>query len=118
MSQDSYNVIYNSYLGDFYLSLNCSAQPGVTTTISEGEFTGDRTNSTTIYLYQNGSASSAQTAESTSILSGDFVIGQINNSIATGQLLSEAHIGASLGATLELALYKRLRTYMTAVGVP
>jgi hypothetical protein len=36
----------------------------------------------------------------------------------TTQTLSAAFIGASLGAAGQLALYNRLRTYMTAVGVP
>jgi hypothetical protein len=36
----------------------------------------------------------------------------------SAQTLSAAFIGASLGAAGQLALYNRLRTYMTAVGVP
>jgi hypothetical protein len=46
-----------------------------------------------------------------------FVVGNAYGG-ASAQTFSEAHIGGSLGATLNLALYNRLRTYMTAVGVP
>ena len=41
--------------------------------------------------------------------------GLLDQSIDT---VSEAHIGGSLGSAGQLALYNRLRTYMTAVGVP
>lgn len=77
------------------------------------------TNATNNYAYYNGA----------SLLSGanvpisvPTVVMTIGNFPAGGYAfpytISAAYIGASLGAAGQLALYNRLRTYMTAVGVP
>ena len=63
------------------------------------------------------SAVATQTGASTAPAGFPFYIGNPTGT-ASAQTLSEAHMGGSIGATLNLALYTRLQTYMTAVGVP
>jgi hypothetical protein len=113
--------ILNNYSGTaFYGRINSTtgtsasvAQPG-----SKGLFVTERTSSSSTTLYWNGVSQGIVTDPSASPESGNFRIGAVPGSSDSGQTLCEAHIGASLGASLNLALYNRIRTYMTAVGVP
>ena len=51
--------------------------------------------------------------------SGSFTVGATSGgSYPSAAVISVAFIGGSLGAAGQLALYNRLRTYMTAIGVP
>ena len=112
--------MYNDYSGtSFYGRINSSAgsagpvtQPG-----SKGLFVAERTSSTATALYWDGSSQGAITDTSAAPANSIFQVGFVSGS-GSGQTISEAHFGAALGATLNLALYNRLRTYMTAVGVP
>lgn len=89
-------------------------QPG-----TKGLFITERTSSTATTLYWDGVSQGGVTDTSAAPNSVGFTIGAVNGiSGFTAQTISESHLGASLGATLNLALYTRLRTYMTAVGVP
>ena len=94
---------------------------------SKGLFTGDRPSSATLVQYFNGSSLVSLASTSHGVTNATFTIGQSQGFLAQGepaprvptnQTLSAAFIGASLGAAGQLALYNRLRTYMTAVGVP
>jgi hypothetical protein len=112
----------NTYLYDnapnFYPRVNDSNPANVTTTITKGLFVAERRDAANVYGYQNGVSSAAMAAASTGVTNDMFYIGGINGVAYTAQTLSEVHIGGALGDTLNLALYNRLRTYMTAVGVP
>ena len=113
--------IYDDYSGtSFYARVNDSVAPSVSTTITKGLFTGDRTNSTTVFPYQNGSSGGSISSSSTVNDNNDFLIGFVPGlgAGATGQTICAAYIGGSLGSSLQAALYTRLRTYMTAMGVP
>ena len=89
-------------------------QPG-----TKGLFVAERTSSSATTLYWDGISQGGVTDTSGGPASFPFVIGSVTGAGgATAQTICEAHIGAALGATLNLALYNRLRTYMTAVGVP
>jgi hypothetical protein len=92
----------------------------VTTPGTLGLFTSERTTSTNTTLYWNGASQGNFTDVSAAPVNADFTVGDANGSVGTGssQTLSASFIGGQLGATLQLALYTRLRTYMTAVGVP
>jgi hypothetical protein len=114
--------IYDNFAsdGNFYARINNASTGGLTSPGTKGLFVADRSSSGSVVPYWDGSALTAQSGASSTPYSGAFIIGSSVTSgfAGTVQTISEAHIGASLGTTLNLALYNRLRTYMTAVGVP
>ena len=114
------SVIYNKFTsGNFIGAVNSPDFPAVSASITKGLFAADRTNAANVALYQNGVTGAPVTSTSSAVTGGNFMMPPGNSGGGPhGQVLSEAHVGASLGASLELALYNRLRTYMTAVGVP
>ena len=114
------SMIYDQYTGStFYARVNNGSSGSVPTPGTKGLFVGDRSSSASSVPYWDGVAQSSVSASSQAIYSGNFFLGTIPFGGSTSaQTICEAHFGASLGATLELALYNRLRTYMTAVGVP
>ena len=111
--------IYNNYSGSFYARVNAPSTPGVASPGTPGLYVGDRPSSASIVPYYSGAAQATQSGASQVPFNTTFKIGQggANEGIST-QTLSAAFIGASLGAAGQLALYNRLRTYMTAIGVP
>jgi hypothetical protein len=120
LSSINNNFIYISFTGSLFFPRVTNGSGGsIPTPGSEGLFVGDRSSSANIVPYWNGAAQTTITSGSTgSEDNHDFLVGGSGAATGTAQTLSEVHIGASLGATLNLALYTRLRTYMTAVGVP
>jgi hypothetical protein len=111
--------IYASYGGSFYPRINvpgtppCCVSPG-----TNGLFVGDRNNSASLEGYWNG-IDKGTVAGTSGLPENVFFVGCGGSpSACTTKILSEAHIGASLGSAGNLALYNRLRTYMTSVGVP
>jgi hypothetical protein len=103
----------------FYGWINSTTYSHTPTTITKGLSVLDRPDASNIFQYQNGVSAPAFTSASAVQGAGNFWIGTCPSSGGgTSQIISEAHIGNSLGATLNLALYNRLRTYMSAVGVP
>ena len=113
-SSSGNNHIYNSYTALFLARINNGSVGGSATPGAKGLFVGDRPNSTDVVPYWNGVAQPVQTPFASAAPSSfNFIIG-----FGSGQTIAAAHIGASLGAAGQLALYNRLRTYMTAIGVP
>ena len=111
--------IYNDYGGSaFYARTNSGGVGSVPTSITKGLFVGDRPDASNVFPYQNGASAGAIAAASQAMDNSNFWIGGAPGQGFTGQTLSAAFIGASLGAAGQLALYNRLRTYMTSVGVP
>ena len=112
--------LYNNYTGNiFYARVNNSFVGSVPTTSTKGLFVGDRPDASNVYPYQNGVSGGALAFSSTSPDNAVFWVGGAPAAQGlSSQTISEAHIGASLGSAGQLALYNRLRTYMTAVGVP
>ena len=90
-------------------------QPGL-----KGLFSVERTSSTLTTLYWDGVSQGNITDPSSAPVGvTDFQIGSVYGAAgASTQIVSAAFAGGPLGPTLELALYNRLRTYMSAVGVP
>ena len=110
--------LYTNVSGSFYARVN-GVVGAVPSTGAAGLYVGDRPSSATVVPYYNGAAQAAQSATSDIPLNVNIWIGTAPNvSGATAQTLSAAFIGASLGAAGQLALYNRLRTYMSSVGVP
>lgn len=111
------NIIAGYNDGFFYCRVNASGAPGAATPGVRGLYTGDRSAAANLVPYVNGSARATVTSASVAPASVSFRVGDIGGA-PTENTLSAAFIGASLGAAGQLALYNRLRTYMTAVGVP
>lgn len=92
---------------------------------ARGLYLMSRSGSTTINSYKNGvSLGTADTATSAAvpdfplIVLGGYASTATYSAPATGQVGSAFIAGGDLDATEQLALYDRLRAYMTAVGVP
>ena len=110
------NQINGNYNGTTYARVNDSSSGPSTSPASNGLYVGDRYSSTNSSFYYNGVLQNTLTT--TSVWPPTtFLIGTTSG-VGTPETLSAAFIGASLGAAGQLALYNRLRTYMTAVGVP
>jgi hypothetical protein len=103
---------------NFVCNVNSGATGGPTPVSTIGLFVCDRPSSTTLNNYWNGTLFISSPSASVGVENVDMYIGAAGSNFNTTKTLSEAHFGGSLGATLNLALYNRLRTYMTAVGVP
>ena len=104
----------------FYARVNASGSGGVASSLTKGLIAGDRSDASNVYPYQNGVSAGAVVSAAASVDANPFFIGANPGFPGSGanQIFSAAFIGASLGAAGQLALYNRLRTYMTAVGVP
>jgi hypothetical protein len=111
------NILTEFTDGYFYARLNASGAPGTAAPGVKGLYVSERATSTNVVPYVNGVAQTAQASTSAAPTNANFTIGQVGG-VPTINTLSAAFIGASLGAAGQLALYNRLRTYMTAVGVP
>jgi hypothetical protein len=114
------SFIYDSYTGNlFYARINNAATGSVATPGTKGLFVADRSSSANVIPYWDGVAQTAQSGVSAAPANHNLWIGGVAGGFSgSAQIISETHMGASLGATFNLALYNRLRTYMTAVGVP
>ena len=97
----------------FVARINGNAYANEPTTITKGLFAAERRDAANIYLCQNGSVSNPIAAVSDGLNGYPFLIGSDDPNV-----FSAAFIGASLGSAGQLALYNRLRTYLSAVGVP
>ena len=113
--------LYTDYNGtDFYARVNDIGAGAVAAPGSKGLFVGDRSASNVVTPYWGGVlATGPEPSTSSPPASSNFTLGYVSGAVAgSTELFSEAHIGASLGSAGQLALYTRLRTYLTAVGVP
>ena len=104
----------------FYARVNSPGSAGVSSSLSKGLLAGERADAANVYPYQNGVSAGPVASVSASVDVNPFFIGANPGfpSVGANQIFSAAFIGASLGAAGQLALYNRLRTYMTAIGVP
>jgi hypothetical protein len=109
--------------GNAYFRINGSAISGVTNASPVGHFIANRSSSTAVQGYKNGSSVLTATDNSHAPLNHNFpVCAQYHYDsstlvISTHQI-AMASMGSSLNSTDVTNLYNRLRTYMTAVGVP
>ncbi len=88
----------------------------------DGYFLVNRDTSSTMQSYRNGASIGTQSATSGFTANGDVYTLAVNStagsSIGSACQIAGATIGGSLGSTDVTNLNNRLRTYMTAVGVP
>ncbi len=106
-----------------YVRINTGAFVGdnVTNTDSRGHFILNRSGASAVEGYKNGSSVNTNTNASNAVPSGQmFTLGWNNGGtvIGYGQQIAAVSIGSSLNGTDANNFYTRLRTYMTAVGVP
>jgi hypothetical protein len=110
--------IFPNNSGGFYARVNNSGVNGVTPPVAQiGLYVGDRSGAASTSTYFNGSSLGTDTTNASQApFNGNFKIGFVSTAGSLDQI-AEAHIGASLGSAGNLALYTRLRTYATAVGL-
>ena len=102
--------------GNYYCQIAPGTSVGTTTPETKGWFSGDKLSATSAVLYWNGASLSSVTQTTVPFDGVNIHLGGSDAATVSG--LSAAFIGASLGAAGQLALYNRLRTYMSSVGVP
>lgn len=102
-----------------YYNINQQGQQIAGNSFETGLFQATKTAVSTGQFFFNGSPVFSDTATATTVQSADFTICAlpINGHYSLRQA-SALGIGAGFNATQALNLYNRLRTYMTAVGVP
>lgn len=111
--------LFTNYTGGlFYARINDPSVGSVTSAGVAGFFGGDRPSSSSVVPYYNGAVQTAQSSTSQAVFNGNFTLGWVSGIAGSSDQFAEAHISGSLGSAGNLALYTRLRTYMTAVGVP
>lgn len=108
-----------------YLRCNCTnGTTGNATASSVGYFIANRSSSTQVTGYKDGAFFNQDAASGSSApLNISFPVLALGDTTAgifagTGSQVAAASIGSSLDATQAANFYARLRTYMTAVGVP
>jgi hypothetical protein len=98
-------------------SINDTGQVEKTTVPSAtGLLAINRSASTAIQLYMNGSSVATDTDVSTALCARELMLGQVPGAGGAVNQLSAAFIGGSLDATENAAVNTNLATYMTAVG--
>ena len=102
--------------GTYYCQISPGASVGAPTPGTKGWFSGDKLSATSAVLYWNGASLGSKTQTTVPFDGVNIHLGGSDAATVSG--LSAAFIGGSLGAAGQLALYNRLRTYMTAIGVP
>lgn len=104
----------------FYPRVNSGGDAGVSNTDASGHYISNRSASNAVQGYRNGSNVLSLTTASAALVTRPVAVGGNNSSgtiDSSNHIISAATIGASLDATKALALYNRLATYRTAVGL-
>ncbi len=114
-------VIYPKFTdNNAYFKVN-SENSGVANSDSSGHYIATRNSSSSQAGYRNGSSIFTDSTASVLLQNlSTYVLADNLNSVAEGSAfqVAEASIGSNLTAADSLKFYTRLRTYMTAVGVP
>ncbi len=115
--------IYYAAFGYGVFRLNANSFPTATNTSSNGHFIVSRDTDTTFQVYQNSNSIGSATGTDNNPASNFtvFVGGRNDNGVfsaGTTDQFSMCSFGGTLSANDSLNFYNRMRTYMTAVGVP
>jgi hypothetical protein len=103
--------------GNTYIRVNgFSGGANFTSPGTNGLYVGDRSAFDTVNSYVNGVAATPLAVTSVTPTNANFTLG-VAGGLPSGQVVSGAFLGGSLGTAGNLAIYNRLRTYMTAVGL-
>jgi hypothetical protein len=90
-----------------------SPNPGTT-----GFYVAERADLNNDHLFFNGIDGGLKAGTTVAVTSTTVQFGKITGATASTNGLSMGYMGSPLGPALQAAFYNRLRTYMTAVGVP
>lgn len=107
-----------------YFRLGVNSGAGVTVADDVGHYIANRTTSSALQGYKNGASILTDNANSSVAPASLNIYGVASNCggggcpFGTSQQEGELSIGSSLSSTDATNFYNRLRTYMTAVGVP
>jgi hypothetical protein len=118
------SMLHIRYITDvtFYeLNGSYDGSGGVSNTDARGHHLVNRTTSTNVQGYRNGSSVVSSGTATTGLPNLNIYSLGANNGgtpAGAGVQLTMASIGSSLSSTQATNFYNRLRTYMTAVGVP
>jgi hypothetical protein len=118
----STSVLYPVNAGNTLYRINHTSQLSAANTSSAGFFLGNRSDANSIQGYKNGASVGTTTSATSAALLNDNM-GVVGNRVDFNNFGSKyqtaaASIGSSLTATEATNFYNRLRTYMTAMGVP
>ncbi len=105
--------------GNAYYNMNNIGTSGGEAGLGDGTglWLANRSNSTSTQLYRNGSLVSITTATSDGTPQGILALNE-NANLYSSRQISCAGIGSSMSAADNVKLSNRLRTHMTAIGVP
>jgi hypothetical protein len=105
------NVFYGRINGN--LSTPWNPNPGTT-----GFYVSERADLNYDRLFYNGIDGGLKPGTTVALVSTNVQFGKSGNGTASTNGLSMGYMGSPLGPARQAAFYARLRTYMTAVGVP
>jgi hypothetical protein len=104
-----------------YSYVNQTGTTGIAMATSAGHILGNRSGSSATQIYKNGASVLTASPASVAVDTLEFYTcahNQIGSAVGSAYQVAMASIGSSLNSTEAAAFYARLRTYMTAVGVP
>ena len=114
-----YTILVPNAFGSLYADINNTSDTTIVYFLGTGLIVVDRTSATNIDIYENGAHAGSGSQSSAPPYSTNVLIGnRAELDLSYAGTICAAFIGASLGAAGQLALYNRLRTYMTSIGVP
>ena len=115
----SYGHIDPRFTGNqFYGRVNNNVTPSAASPQARGLYGVERSDASGDTLYYNGASLGLKAGATVQVDTG-FNFGRVTaGGQPTTNTLSMGYMGAPLGAAKQAAFYARLRTYMTAVGVP
>lgn len=120
---NNWTIIQFRAAGAIQAGINQTLSPPLWTPAARTGLTAlDRTGASAMAAYNNGVSSATGSGASTAPVSRNFTVLGANSSSGVVNFstagVSAAFLGGALGSAGQAALYNRLRTYMTAVGVP
>jgi hypothetical protein len=103
----------------YYCYIGYATPPFNTPPSLPGFYSCDKGDASNVVLYYNDAPSGpTQNQGTVAFPSANMYVGSAALLSASVATVSEVNFGASIGAVRQAALYARLRSYMTAVGVP
>jgi hypothetical protein len=119
-TSSSQSTLAPATFGFQYYDINTNADMHIPAPGGNGLYGADRFSNVATYPYYNGIVVGVGDGNASApVQSNNLLIGnRSDGGLAYTGIINEASIGGSLGDAGQLALYNRLRTYLTAVGVP
>lgn len=97
-------------------TINSASGNSPSNTQSSGYFLGDRTTSSALAAYRNGTLLGSASVSSTGVPVTSLGLLSRAGSFFSSDQIAQASIGASLGATLQATMFSIIQAYMTGIG--